>query len=286
MAYRTIDVDDSIGPVGAVVSGVDLSIPLSAEQKREIHQAWLIHHVLFFRGQSLEPAEQAGFAANFGELDTYPFMKPLDAHANVIPVIKEPDARMNFGGAWHTDTSYIERPPKATVLYAVEVPAVGGDTLFADATHAYLDLSSGMKNTLQGLNGIYSPKLVHGAGGSYSQVAARSNFGDSYGGDPQFAEQEVEHPLVRTHHETGNRSIYCSEPHTDRIKDWTRDESLPIFRFLTQHLTQEKYVTRFKWANGSLAIWDNRCLFHNALNDYHGQRRHMHRVIVRGEPPR
>ena len=101
----------------------------------------------------------------------------------------------------------------------------------------------------------------------------------------QIAEQEVEHPIIRTHVETGRKSIYCSKPHTHRIKGWTRDESIPMFKFLTKHLTQEQYVTRFQWRKGSLAMWDNRCVFHNALNDYQGKRRHMHRVIVQGERP-
>jgi taurine dioxygenase len=285
MGYKTIVVDESIGPVGAEVSGIELSRPLSEEARTEIHQAWLKHHVLFFRNQNLTPAEQAGFAENFGKLDVYPFMQPVGAHPNVIPIIKEKDASMNFGGAWHTDTSYVELPPKATILFAVEVPDEGGDTLFADATAAYCELSEGMQVTLEGLTGVYSPKMVHGSGGGYAQVAARQNLGDAYGGDEKFAEQEVEHPLIRTHVETGSKSIYCSNPHTHRITGWTRDESMPLFKYLMKYLTQDRFVTRFKWEDGSLAMWDNRCLFHNALNDYAGKRRHMHRVIVQGERP-
>ena len=285
MGYQTISVDGSIGPVGAEVSGVDLSQPLSETVLAELHSAWLEHHILFFRDQSLTPAQQAGFAANFGELDVYPFMKAVDSHSNVIPIIKEADASMNFGGAWHTDTSYLELPPKATMLYAIEVPDEGGDTLFADATAAYAELSEGMKETLEGLDGIYSPKMVHGASGGYAQVAARENLGEAYGGNAEFAEQEVEHPLIRTHVETGKKSIYCSKPHTHRIDGWTREESIPLFDYLMDYLTQDRFVTRFKWRNGSLAMWDNRCVFHNALNDYAGKRRHMNRVIVQGEKP-
>lgn len=287
MAYQHIEVDASVGRVGAVVSGVDLSRPLPAGVFDEIKRAWLRHGVLFFRDQSLAPAEQAAFAARLGELDVYPFMQAVDSHPNVIPIIKEPDAKVNFGGGWHTDTSYLERPPMATLLYAVEVPDEGGDTLFADASAAYDDLSAGMKRLLDGLMGIYSPKVVHGKDGAYAHLAAQSNdLGAAYGGNEAFAESEVEHPLIRTHPETGRKSIYCSRAHTHRIKDMTREESLPIFTYLNEHLTRRQYVTRFKWTRGSLALWDNRCLFHHALNDYHGKRRHMHRVIVRGEQPR
>ncbi|MEC8695987.1 MAG: TauD/TfdA family dioxygenase [Pseudomonadota bacterium] len=285
MSYVHIEVDTHIGPVGAVVSGVDLSEQLNAEVVAEIHAAWLQHHVLFFRDQTLSPSAQARFASYFGELDQYPFMQPVDESAYVIPIIKEADATMNFGGDWHTDTSYKLRPPKATLLYAVEVPEQGGDTLFADATAAYQALSPAMRESLERWQGIYSPKLVHGQGGGYKSVAAKANLGQAYGGDADFAESEVEHPLIRTHEETGRKSIYCSKPHTVNIKGWSREESLAIFRFLTKHLTQEQFVTRFKWQAGSLAMWDNRCMFHNALNDYQGHRRHMHRVIVKGERP-
>ena len=139
--YKTIKVDRSVGPVGAVIGGVDLSKPLADEVIAEIHSAWLEHNVVFFRDQILSADAQAEFAARFGELDQYPFMTPVDGSDYVIPIIKEPDAEMNFGGDWHTDTSYKECPPKATLLYAVEVPPVGGDTLFADATSAYESLS-------------------------------------------------------------------------------------------------------------------------------------------------
>jgi len=285
MDYTTINVDTSIGPLGAVVTGVDISEPLSPQTVAEINAAWLKHHVLFFRDQQLTPTEQANFAANFGELDIYPFMNAVESNPHVIPIIKEADAELNFGGAWHTDTSYVERPPKATILYAVEVPDEGGDTLFADATQAFHDLSDGLKTMLERETGIYSPKLVHGREGSYKQAAARNEMAQDYGGSADIAEQELEHPLIRTHIDTGSKSVYCSLPHTHRIKGWTRQESIPLFQYLTAVCTQDKYVTRFNWQKGSLAMWDNRCVFHNALNDYQGKRRHMHRVIVQGERP-
>jgi taurine dioxygenase len=285
MSYRFIEIVRRAGPVGAEVAGVDLAVPLTAEVRDEIRAAWLTHHVLFFRDQSLTPAQQADFAANFGELDVYPFMKATSEHPHVIPIIKEADANTNFGGGWHTDTSYLPQPPMATVLYAVEVPDEGGDTLFADASAAYDDLSPGMKKMLDGLTGIYSARIVHGRNGAYTQQQTKADLGVAYGGDDDVAEREVEHPLIRTHPETGRKSIYCSAAHTWSIKDMARAESLPILQYLTQHLTQSRYVTRFHWTPGTLAMWDNRCLFHHALNDYHGQRRHMQRVIIRGDRP-
>ena len=285
MQFQNISVDANIGPIGAEIGGVDLSTALSAEVVEEIRLAWLDHGFLVFREQNLSPADQANFASHFGELDIYPFMKAVDEHPNVIPIIKEPDAELNFGGGWHTDTSYLAQPPKGTALYAVEVPDEGGDTLFADCVAAFEDLSNGMKEFLLGNTGIYSPKLVHGSSGDYNTDNAKKNLGASYGGDKDFAEGEVEHPLVGTHDESGVRSIYCGLFHAHRIKGWTREESLPVFKFSNKHLTQEKYVSRHHWRNGSMVLWDNRRLFHNALNDYQGKRRHMHRVIIQGPIP-
>lgn len=283
--YQHIKVDSSLGPVGAEVSGVDLSQSLSSEVISEIHQAWLDNHVLFFHDQDLSPSRQAQFAANFGELDQYKFMQALEENPYVIPIIKEADAKLNFGGGWHTDSSYQAVPPKATLLYAVEVPDRGGDTLFANATAAFGALSDGFKEAAVGWQGIFSPKLVHGSGGFYKSEEAGDELGDSYGGDSDYAETEVVHPIIRTHAETGAKSIYCGMAHTVKIKGWSREDSLPIFRHLTEHLTQDQFVTRFKWQQGTLAMWDNRCVFHYALNDYHGHRRHMHRVTIKGEKP-
>lgn len=281
MQHAGFEIRPDLGPVGAEVHGLDLTADFDQATVAALRHAWLEHGLLVFRDQDLSPAAQAAFAARFGELDVYPFVRSLDAHPNVVPIIKEADAELNFGGGWHTDTSYLARPPMATLLYAVEVPEQGGDTLFADAAAACADLSPGMRRTLQGLSGIYSPKLVHGSDGDYAGMAAGASVADG----AEMTESEVEHPLLRTHPETGRQSIYCSRYHTLHIKGWTRAESLPILDFLMQHMTADRYVTRLHWRPGTLAMWDNRCLFHCALNDYPGQRRQMHRVIVRGDRP-
>ena len=160
--YQHIKVDSSLGPVGRNIR-VDLSQPLGAEVVAEIHRVWLKHHVVFFRDQDLSPNAQAQFAANFGELDNTA-MQAVEENPYVIPIIKEADATLNFGGGWHTDSSYQAIPPKATVLYAVEVPEEGGDTK-ANATAAFDALSDGMKENLLRWRGVFSPKLVHGSGG-------------------------------------------------------------------------------------------------------------------------
>lgn len=267
------------------MEGVDLAGPISAEVWENIRQAWLAFGLLCFRNQHLSPLQQAQFAQAFGELDVYPFMRASESHPNVIELVKERWSQTNFGGLWHTDTSYLPDPPKATVLYAVEVPESGGDTLFADARAAYDDLPAPLRDRFANARGVYSPRLVHGLGGTYDDEAAQADLGVRYGGDPDRAEAEVEHPLFRTHPESGRKSIYCSLAHTASIVGMSREASLPVLRELSRHATEDRYVTRLRWQPGTLAIWDNRCLFHNALNDYHGQRRHMRRVIVRGDRP-
>ena len=282
MSYSHIKIQRCVGALGAEVSGVDLGKPLSPPALAEIHAAWLDHQVLFFRDQELSPAQQAAFAGNFGDLDVYPFVQALDAHPNVIPIIKEPHTKMNFGGGWHTDTSYSPTPPKATLLFAVEVPDEGGDTLFSDTYAAYESFSHGMKNLLDGVVGVFSAAMVHGKAGVYTLDGDHPM---AYGGSAEVAEREVEHPVIRTHPETGRRAIYASTAHTHHIKDMSVYDSKPLLELLTRQATRPEFVTRFKWTAGTLAMWDNRCVWHYALNDYQGKRREMRRVIVKGDRP-
>ena len=282
--YSHITVRRLSGPLGAEIDGVDLNADLGAEVWREINAAWLEHHLVVFRDQRLKPEDQARFCARFGTLATYPFVEATEGHPNVIPIIKEPDQTRNFGGAWHTDSSYMPTPPKATCLYAVQTPDHGGDTMFANTHRAFEDLTDGMKSLVGDLTGVYTPALVHGSQGSLAKVS-------DHGKDmkkkhnPDTAEQRVYHPIIRSHPETGERAIYCSIYHCERIDGMSREESLPIIRYLHEHATKLDYTTRLRWQPGTLAIWDNRCVFHYALNDYRGERRHMRRVTIEGERP-
>jgi taurine dioxygenase len=274
-------IEPSSGAAGADVYGVDVAA-LSDAEFATIYAAWLEHHVLFFRDQALTPAGQTAFAARFGELDTYPFMEPIPGHPHVIPIIKEKTTRYNFGGGWHTDMSYVEHPPKATFLYAVEVPTRGGDTLFASMEAAYASLSSGMQQMLEGMRAVFSAAKVHGASGVYQRadhpMEMRKN-------ETQEQARFV-HPVVRTHPETGRKSLFLDGPHVERFENMRVSESEPLIQFLCQHATQPQFTTRLRWTPGTLAVWDNRCLQHYALNDYQGQRREMNRVVVKGDAPR
>jgi len=279
--YARIEVRPTSGALGAEIAGVDLAAGVDDATFEEIHRAWLAHRVLFFRDQRITPAQQTAFAERFGELEAYPFIQALPDHPFVIPIVKERDTKFNFGGGWHSDMSYQAEPVKATLLYALEVPESGGDTLFANMTAAYDALSDGMKKLLDGVRGVFTASKVHGSAGLYKDADHPMDRKR----DEDRQEARHLHPVVCTHPETGRRALYCDLPHVERLEDMSVEESEPLMRFLYQFGTQEKFTTRFQWRVGSLAIWDNRCVQHYALNDYPGQRREMNRITVKGDVP-
>ena len=282
MAYATIEAVPLVGALGAEIRGVDLAKPLDDATFADVHQAFLDYQVLCFRDQHITPAQQLAFAARFGEIDTYPFMEPLPDHPGVIPIVKEPETRHNFGGGWHTDTSYMARPPMATLLYALDVPERGGDTMFADMYGAYESLSDGMKKLLDGTRAVFTASAVHGAGGIYRQVRA----GDGpRREDDTAAEARHEHPVIRTHPETGRKGIYVGKFHVERLVGMSVPESRPLIDFLAERAVEPQFTTRLQWRAGTLVMWDNRCVQHYALNDYPGKRREMHRITIKGDVP-
>jgi len=274
-------VEPSSGALGAEVVGIDLAKDVDDATFEEIYHAWLDHHVLFFRDQGITPEEQAAFAARFGELEAYPFMEPMSGHPHVIRIVKEPETKFNFGGGWHSDMSYQERPVKATLLYALEVPARGGDTLFASMTAAYEALSAGMQTLLGGLGAVFTASKVHGAAGLYKNA----DHPMTMKGDTVRAEARFVHPVVRTHPDTGRKGLFLDPPHVERFENMRIAESEPLVEWLGAWATSSEFTTRFRWRVGSLAVWDNRCVQHYALNDYPGERREMHRTTVAGDVP-
>jgi taurine dioxygenase len=269
------------GALGAEVHGVDLKA-LEKNAWAELHQAFLRYSVLAIREQKLEPADLMGVGARFGEPCHYPFVTGMDGYPFIFEVVKEPAETKNFGGAWHSDTAYLKQPPLATLLHAVETPSHGGDTLFCNTAAAYDALSEGMKKTLEGLVGVNSAELKH-AGGRTSQHAKIK--GMKVHGTESADQYVAEHPVVRTHPDTGRKALYASRSHTTHFRGMTEEESAPILGFLFQHQTKPEFTCRVRWAPGTLTIWDNRCTQHNAVNDYHGQRRHMRRLTVGAQTP-
>ncbi|OGA20807.1 MAG: taurine dioxygenase [Betaproteobacteria bacterium RIFCSPLOWO2_02_FULL_67_26] len=277
MTYRHIEVRRAAGALGAEIGGVNLAGPLGDETISEIRQSLLDHLVIFFRGQKLTPQEQLAFAQRFGQPMEYPQLKGLPECPLVTPVIKLEHERVNFGGIWHSDTTYLERPPMASMLYAVELPPFGGDTLFANQYLAYETLSEGLKRVLAGLTGINSSTKAEASKTREDRLRAAG------------AERKVlvgEHPVARTHPETGRKALYVNVGHTAQFKGWTEQESRPLLDFLFRHQVQAEFSCRFRWEPGSLAFWDNRCAQHYPVNDYQGFRRVMHRVTLAGDTPR
>jgi taurine dioxygenase len=272
-------VEKIAGALGAEIGGLDLSRDLDDAEVAFIRQALLDHLVVFFRDQELTPAALAAFGRRFGTLARYPFVEGLPEISEVIEVKKLEHERVNFGGIWHSDTTYLQEPPMASMLFALEVPPVGGDTLFANMVAAYEALSEAMKKLLSGLKAVNSSDMADVTRTREDRIA--SNPGKARG--EKF---EAAHPVVRTHPETGRKALYVNRAHTVRIDGMTREESANLLAFLYDHQAKPEFTCRFQWRRGSLAFWDNRCAQHNPINDYHGYRRRMHRITLAGDRPR
>ncbi len=273
-----LEIHPIAGALGAELSGVDLSRTLDADTVAAIRRAWLEHLVIFFRDQDLPPAKFLGFARRFGEPIEYPFVRGLEEFPEIIPVMKLEHERVNFGGIWHSDTTYLDVPPMASMLIAREVPPAGGDTLFANMYLAYETLSDGMRHLLDGLVAINSS-----ARADVSRTR-EDRLKDSARADAK-KEYVAAHPVVRVHPETGRRALYVNVAHTVGFEGMTEEESAPILDYLFRHQTRPELTCRFRWRPGSLAFWDNRCAQHNAINDYQTHRRVMHRITLAGEKP-
>ena len=283
MTYNRIKVKPLSGGCGAEIFGVDLSEDLGNETFAEVQRAFHENLVIFFRDQNLTPDEQKKFGRRFGTLNIHPQYVPLDGHPEILPVLKEPDETKNIGDVWHTDVSFLEQPSMGSLLYAHEVPTAGGDTMFANQYLAYETLSDGMKKLLNNVAAVHSDRVL-----SNPANAADRNEGRSTRiRENAMTEEEItnEHPVVRTHVETGRKSLYVNRPFTVRFSGMTEAESQPLLEYLYTHATRPEITCRFRWKKHSVAFWDNRCTQHYALNDYHGHRRTMHRVTVNGERP-
>ena len=278
MSKKRFDIRPLSGAIGAEIFGIDLARELGDDTVAAIRRAWLDHLVIFFRDQDLPPATLLSFARRFGEPIEYPFVKGIDGFPEITPVIKLEHERVNFGGLWHSDTTYLKTPPMGTMLVAREVPPYGGDTLFANMYLAYESLSAGLRRVLDGLVAVNSSAKAD------TTKTREDRMRD--GANPAARNEYIaEHPVVRSHPETGRKALYINGGHTTRFKDMTEAESAPLLNFLFAHQTRPEFTCRFRWQAGSLAFWDNRCAQHNPINDYHGFRRVMHRVTLAGDKP-
>jgi len=263
------------GALGAEISGVDLSTDLPDATIAAIRAALNEHQVIFFRDQALTPQQHLAFGRRFGPLNIHPYVKGMEGHPEIMEIIKEPTDKLNFGGGWHSDMSFLETPSIGSILYAVQTPEWGGDTLFASQAAAWDALSDGLKVTLEGLRAIHSANKEYSAKGPSAQKRSSMQVAEAEGLAGEFI-----HPVVKVHPETGRKALYVNPAFTLRFDGWTRRESRPLLDYLFEHSRQEQFTCRFSWRDGSMAFWDNRQVWHYALNDYPGQRRHMRRVTV------
>jgi taurine dioxygenase len=263
------------GALGAEISGVDLAADLPDAAIAEIRAALVEHQVIFFRDQALTPARQVAFGARFGPLNIHPYVAGMPGQPEVMEVIKEPHERINFGGGWHSDMTFLERPAIGSILYAVETPQFGGDTLFASQAAAFEALSPGLQRTLEGLNAVHSAAREYSPQGHSARKRSSMAIAEADG----LVGEHV-HPMVLVHPETGRKALYVNPAFTMRIEGWKTKESKALLDYLFEHSRYEAFTVRFNWAPGSVAFWDNRSVWHFALNDYAGQRRHMRRVTV------
>ncbi|MFW6094688.1 MAG: TauD/TfdA dioxygenase family protein [Pseudomonadota bacterium] len=264
------------GGCGAEVLGVDLA-NLSEADWQTVRDAYLAHGVIFFREQTLSPEDHIAFARRWGTIDINKFFPADPSHPEIAEVRKEPDQADNIGGGWHTDHSYDPIPAMGSILVARELPEEGGDTLFANMYAAYDALSAGLKRTLASLRAVHSSRHVFGASGAYKQSSDRA---DTF--KNEHLTGDAVHPAVITHPESGRKALYVNPAFTVHFEGWTVAESRPLLEYLYRHAARPEHTCRFRWREGSVAFWDNRCTWHYALNDYPGERRLLHRITVGG----
>ena len=278
---RSIEVVPTKEGVGAEILGIDLASELSNSDWTALRDAYRDYGVIFFRDQEITPEQHIAFAKRWGKININRFFTPVEGYPEIAEVLKEPDQTVNIGGAWHTDHSYDQEPALGSVLVARELPQSGGDTLFADMYKAYEALSDGLKETLNNLKAVHSSRHVFGDQGAYAEMDEdlKDRIGNS-----NAAQQDAVHPVIITHPLSGRKALYVNMAFTLRFEGWTPEESQTLLAYLYGHACREEFTTRFEWKDGSIAFWDNRATWHNALNDYHGQRRLMHRITIEGGP--
>ena len=276
MTFNFIQPNPIAPALGAEIGGIDLCHDLDDDVTAEIRRALLTYRVIFFRDQEITPAQHLAFAGRFGDLVDYPMVDGLDGYPGIVPVIKLADETHNFGGIWHSDTTYLAQPPMGAILVARDLPPEGGDTLFANMVMAYETLSGAMKELLDDLVAVNS---------SAKGAVAKSREDRQKDMDDVPEPLVSEHPVVRTHPETGEKALYVNIGHTIAIHGMNDEESGPLLDFLFAHQRQEEFSCRFQWRPGSVAFWDNRSTQHYPLNDYHGHQRLMHRITLAGDTP-
>ena len=273
------------GHIGAEISGLDLSRELSEEDAEALRDALDSHLVLFVPGQEIGLQRQNYTPGGVGPLCRLPYVEPMPEDDFVIAVLKEAD-EVNvgvFGGAWHSDFSFLEKPPAGALLHAKELPPYGGDTLWANQVRAYETLPDDLRRLVDGRRAVHlgAPYGVKHAPPEETRSGRSIRMTR---GDPA-ADEERFHPAVRTHPRSGRKALFLNPIYTTRFEDMTVEESAPQLQRLYQHMTRPEFGCRHRWSPGDLVIWDNRTTLHYAVNDYDGYRRLLTRTTFAGERP-
>jgi taurine dioxygenase len=280
-----LDVKPIAGALGAEVAGIDLSRRLDPRAAEAVRAAFREHLVLFFRDQSLTPEQQMDFTKVFGPLAVTPFVKPMEGYPYLVRVLKEAEERgvSTFGNSWHSDFTSLPEPPLGSILHAIEVPDHGGDTMFSNMYLAYDALSPGMKKMLDGVKSIHVGKPYGTKYGPPKTMKTSTSIAIERN-NPE-ADAEVAHPVLWAHPDTGRKALFVNPIYTLRFDGMTEAESRPLLDFLYDHCIRPEFTCRFRWSKGAVAMWDNRCTLHYAVNDYDGSRRLMHRTMIAGSRP-
>src|SRR5436190_7600441 len=274
-----LDVQPITGELGAEISGVDLGADLDDATIAEIRRALLEHCVIFFRDQEFDAEQHKRLARRFGEIFVHPNYAGTQADPEIVMIRREPGDTRVVGEDWHTDTTMMPKPPMGAILYAIEVPPFGGDTLFANQYLAYETLSDGMKKMLSGMRAVHSDRMV--AGPQANRNAYRAT---KVREDADWRETVSAHPVVATHPDTGRKLLYVNASYTMGFEGMTEEESKPLLGFLLEHGHRPEFTCRFRWETGSIAFWDNRVCKHLAIHDAGPYRRVMRRTQICGSP--
>lgn len=273
-----LDVRPQPAPCGAVVRGVALNQALDAATRAEIRRHWLAHQVLAFPDQALTLEDLERFALSIGPYGQDPFFESVPGHPHVAQVRREADETTSiFADNFHSDWSFLASPPAATLLYGDVIPPVGGDTLFANQVAAWDALPAAMKALLDGRQGVHSARRGYAPNGRYGQGDQGRSMAIRY--DESALATQL-HPIARRHPETGRTALFVSPGYTIGIAGMPDDEAGPLLKELFDHQARPEFVYRHVWQQGTLLLWDNRCLVHAATGGYQGHRRLLHRITV------
>ena len=276
MAHPNLQVERVAGAIGAEIRGIDLARAQADAAIAAIRGLLLEHGVIFFRDQTLNDTTLKAFASRFGTFFRHPYFVP-EGDPDVIVIRRAPGDQKIVGEGWHSDTPATPAPPMMSLLYGEEIPTYGGDTLFANQYLAYETLSPGMQRMLENMRIVYSDTRVAGA-----TVGRNAQSATKLREDTGFAHSQGVHPVVRTHPETGRKLLFVNRSYTVGFEGWTEAESKPLLDYLLEHGHRPEFTCRFRWANGSIAFWDNRATKHLAVHDAGPFRRIMRRTQICG----